>query len=163
MSKVLSSLCDSGHETKAMMNNSGPRYKRSYLEKRLNTDVLWCVLLLIVMCLTAAIGVHQHPHLHSAAAELWKSTYWHGMTWIQPVNLLLLVFFRSWPLAEQPQRSSLWDWWRHVTCLGRLPCLLDHDHCAAGGFLTIPFLISCMQRFMTTFPSRENQRTWIKV
>ncbi|XP_076604727.1 phospholipid-transporting ATPase VD [Chaetodon auriga] len=45
-----------GHETKAMMNNSGPRYKRSQLEKRLNTDVLWCVLLLIVMCLTAAIG-----------------------------------------------------------------------------------------------------------
>ncbi|KAM7404152.1 hypothetical protein PAMA_004537 [Pampus argenteus] len=45
-----------GHETKAMMNNSGPRYKRSQLEKRLNADVLWCVLLLIVMCLTAAIG-----------------------------------------------------------------------------------------------------------
>ncbi|KAK7905047.1 hypothetical protein WMY93_017654 [Mugilogobius chulae] len=45
-----------GHETKAMMNNSGPRYKRSLLERRLNTDVLWCVLLLILMCLTAAIG-----------------------------------------------------------------------------------------------------------
>ncbi|XP_007553128.1 phospholipid-transporting ATPase VD [Poecilia formosa] len=45
-----------GHETKAMMNNSGPRYKRSQLEKRLNTDVLWCVALLIVMCLTAAVG-----------------------------------------------------------------------------------------------------------
>ncbi|CAJ1074205.1 probable phospholipid-transporting ATPase VD isoform X2 [Xyrichtys novacula] len=45
-----------GHETKAMMNNSGPRYKRSQLEKRLNTDVLWCVVLLIVMCLTAAVG-----------------------------------------------------------------------------------------------------------
>ncbi|XP_068573740.1 phospholipid-transporting ATPase VD isoform X2 [Cebidichthys violaceus] len=45
-----------GHETKAMMNNSGPRYKRSQLEKLLNTDILWCVLLLIVMCLTAAIG-----------------------------------------------------------------------------------------------------------
>ncbi|XP_072313283.1 phospholipid-transporting ATPase VD isoform X2 [Eucyclogobius newberryi] len=45
-----------GHETKAMMNNSGPRYKRSLLERRLNTDVLWCVLLLVVMCLTAAIG-----------------------------------------------------------------------------------------------------------
>ncbi|TMS21341.1 putative phospholipid-transporting ATPase VD [Larimichthys crocea] len=45
-----------GHETKAMMNNSGPRYKRSQLEKRLNMDVLWCVLLLIVMCLTAAVG-----------------------------------------------------------------------------------------------------------
>ncbi|XP_037341705.1 probable phospholipid-transporting ATPase VD isoform X1 [Pungitius pungitius] len=45
-----------GHDTKAMMNNSGPRYKRSQLEKHLNTDVLWCVLLLIIMCLTAAIG-----------------------------------------------------------------------------------------------------------
>ncbi|XP_047202122.1 probable phospholipid-transporting ATPase VD isoform X2 [Girardinichthys multiradiatus] len=45
-----------GHETKAMMNNSGPRYKRSQLEKHLNTDVLWCVALLIVMCLTAAVG-----------------------------------------------------------------------------------------------------------
>ncbi|XP_068195693.1 phospholipid-transporting ATPase VD isoform X2 [Antennarius striatus] len=45
-----------GHETKAMMNNSGPRYKRSQLEKHLNTDVLWCVLLLIVMCLTTSIG-----------------------------------------------------------------------------------------------------------
>ncbi|KAM3594317.1 uncharacterized protein V6R79_005735 [Siganus canaliculatus] len=45
-----------GHETKAMMNNSGPRYKRSQLEKRLNTDILWCVLLLIVMCLIGAVG-----------------------------------------------------------------------------------------------------------
>ncbi|XP_040056467.2 phospholipid-transporting ATPase VD isoform X2 [Gasterosteus aculeatus] len=45
-----------GHDTKAMMNNSGPRYKRSQLEKHLNTDVLWCVLLLVIMCLSAAIG-----------------------------------------------------------------------------------------------------------
>lgn len=48
-----------------MMNNSGPRYKRSQLEKKLNTDVLWCVFLLIVMCLTAAVGGYQHwpkPH-----------------------------------------------------------------------------------------------------
>ncbi|XP_034051508.1 probable phospholipid-transporting ATPase VD [Thalassophryne amazonica] len=45
-----------GHETKAMMNNSGPRYKRSMLEQRLNTDVLWCVILLVIMCLTASTG-----------------------------------------------------------------------------------------------------------
>uniref|UniRef100_H0XQE0 Phospholipid-transporting ATPase n=2 Tax=Otolemur garnettii TaxID=30611 RepID=H0XQE0_OTOGA len=45
-----------GHETKAMLNNSGPRYKRSKLERRANTDVLWCVLLLVVMCLTGALG-----------------------------------------------------------------------------------------------------------
>ncbi|XP_056248772.1 probable phospholipid-transporting ATPase VD isoform X1 [Seriola aureovittata] len=53
---VMGIVVYAGHETKAMMNNSGPRYKRSRLEKRLNTDVLWCVALLVVMCLTAAIG-----------------------------------------------------------------------------------------------------------
>nr|XP_033801980.1 probable phospholipid-transporting ATPase VD [Geotrypetes seraphini]XP_033801990.1 probable phospholipid-transporting ATPase VD [Geotrypetes seraphini] len=53
-----------GHETKAMLNNSGPRYKRSKLERRLNTDILWCVLLLISMCLVGAIG-------HG----VWLSTY----------------------------------------------------------------------------------------
>ncbi|XP_009482633.2 phospholipid-transporting ATPase VD [Pelecanus crispus] len=45
-----------GHETKAMLNNSGPHYKHSKLERRVNTDILWCVLLLILMCLTGAIG-----------------------------------------------------------------------------------------------------------
>uniref|UniRef100_A0A8C9RRY5 Phospholipid-transporting ATPase n=1 Tax=Scleropages formosus TaxID=113540 RepID=A0A8C9RRY5_SCLFO len=45
-----------GHETKAMKNNSGPRYKRSKLERRLNTDILWSLVLLLFMCLTAAIG-----------------------------------------------------------------------------------------------------------
>ncbi|XP_020846241.1 phospholipid-transporting ATPase VD isoform X3 [Phascolarctos cinereus] len=45
-----------GHETKAMLNNSGPRYKRSKLERRANTDILWCVLLLISMCFAGALG-----------------------------------------------------------------------------------------------------------
>lgn len=60
-----------------MMNNSGPRYKRSQLERRLNTDVLWCVFLLIVMCLTAAIGVctdtklaHFSSIIFDSASEL---------------------------------------------------------------------------------------------
>ncbi|XP_021105831.1 probable phospholipid-transporting ATPase VA isoform X2 [Heterocephalus glaber] len=45
-----------GHETKALLNNSGPRYKRSQLERQMNSDVLWCVLLLICMSLFSAIG-----------------------------------------------------------------------------------------------------------
>uniref|UniRef100_A0A8C2YER3 Phospholipid-transporting ATPase n=1 Tax=Coturnix japonica TaxID=93934 RepID=A0A8C2YER3_COTJA len=45
-----------GHETKAMLNNSGVHYKRSKLERKVNSDILWCVLLLILMCLTGAIG-----------------------------------------------------------------------------------------------------------
>uniref|UniRef100_A0A803V822 Phospholipid-transporting ATPase n=1 Tax=Ficedula albicollis TaxID=59894 RepID=A0A803V822_FICAL len=45
-----------GHETKALLNNNGPRYKRSKLERQMNADVLWCVLILLVMCLFSAIG-----------------------------------------------------------------------------------------------------------
>ena len=45
-----------GHETKAMLNNSGPRYKRSQLEQKMNIDVLWCVLILIILCSVGAIG-----------------------------------------------------------------------------------------------------------
>ncbi|XP_014401694.1 PREDICTED: probable phospholipid-transporting ATPase VA, partial [Myotis brandtii] len=45
-----------GHETKALLNNSGPRYKRSLLERQMNCDVLWCVLLLVCMCLFSAVG-----------------------------------------------------------------------------------------------------------
>ncbi|ETE71895.1 putative phospholipid-transporting ATPase VD, partial [Ophiophagus hannah] len=44
-----------GHETKALLNNSGPRYKRSKLERQMNCDVLWCVLILFAMCLFTAI------------------------------------------------------------------------------------------------------------
>uniref|UniRef100_A0A6Q2Z969 Phospholipid-transporting ATPase n=1 Tax=Esox lucius TaxID=8010 RepID=A0A6Q2Z969_ESOLU len=53
---VIGIVVYAGHETKAMMNNSGPRYKRSKLERRLNVDVLWSVVLLVIMCLTTAIG-----------------------------------------------------------------------------------------------------------
>uniref|UniRef100_A0A669EX67 Phospholipid-transporting ATPase n=1 Tax=Oreochromis niloticus TaxID=8128 RepID=A0A669EX67_ORENI len=45
-----------GHETKSMLNNSGPRYKRSKLERRLNIDVFFCVILLFTMCLIGALG-----------------------------------------------------------------------------------------------------------
>ncbi|KAK2835940.1 hypothetical protein Q5P01_016424 [Channa striata] len=45
-----------GHETKAMLNNNGPRYKRSKLERQMNVDVFWCVVILLVMCLFAAVG-----------------------------------------------------------------------------------------------------------
>jgi hypothetical protein len=53
-----------GHETKAMLNNSGPRYKRSQLEQKMNIDVIWCVIVLIVLCLVGAIG-----------CQLWMKKY----------------------------------------------------------------------------------------
>ncbi|XP_046430258.1 phospholipid-transporting ATPase VD isoform X1 [Neodiprion fabricii] len=53
-----------GHETKAMLNNGGPRYKRSRLERQMNLDVVWCVFILVVLCLVGAIG-----------CRLWLSGY----------------------------------------------------------------------------------------
>ncbi|KAM7389638.1 hypothetical protein PAMP_023601 [Pampus punctatissimus] len=45
-----------GHETKSMLNNNGPRYKHSKLEQKLNIDVIFCVILLLSMCLVGALG-----------------------------------------------------------------------------------------------------------
>uniref|UniRef100_A0ABI7WQY1 Phospholipid-transporting ATPase n=1 Tax=Felis catus TaxID=9685 RepID=A0ABI7WQY1_FELCA len=53
-----------GHETKAMLNNNGPRYKRSKIERRMNTDIFFCIGLLFLMCLVGAVG-------HS----LWNGTF----------------------------------------------------------------------------------------
>lgn len=39
-----------------MLNNGGPRYKRSTLEKQMNQDVIWCVFILILLCVIGAIG-----------------------------------------------------------------------------------------------------------
>ncbi|XP_065358633.1 phospholipid-transporting ATPase VD isoform X2 [Calliphora vicina] len=45
-----------GHETKAMLNNSGPRYKRSQVEQQMNIDVIWCVIILLILCVVGAVG-----------------------------------------------------------------------------------------------------------
>lgn len=39
-----------------MLNNGGPRLKRSKLEVRMNAAVVWCVVLLVVMCFVGAVG-----------------------------------------------------------------------------------------------------------
>ncbi|TKR76032.1 hypothetical protein L596_017237 [Steinernema carpocapsae] len=38
-----------------MLNNSGPRYKRSELEKRVNKDILWSFCILLILCAIGAI------------------------------------------------------------------------------------------------------------
>ncbi|XP_055916558.1 phospholipid-transporting ATPase VB isoform X1 [Eupeodes corollae] len=45
-----------GHETKSMLNNSGPRYKRSQVEQQMNIDVIWCVIILLILCVIGAVG-----------------------------------------------------------------------------------------------------------
>lgn len=45
-----------GHDTKVLLNNQGPRLKRSKVERLINRDVLICVLILFVICLMSSIG-----------------------------------------------------------------------------------------------------------
>eukprot|EP00898_Chlorokybus_atmophyticus_P003859 jgi/Chlat1/4474/Chrsp29S04419 len=45
-----------GHETKALLNNTGAKSKRSKLERQMNREMLWLVAILLAMCLTGTIG-----------------------------------------------------------------------------------------------------------
>eukprot|EP01136_Pigoraptor_vietnamica_P044457 Opistho-1_new@21219 len=54
--EVVGIVVYAGHETKAMLNNSGPRSKRSKLERMMNTEILACVGILLVMCLACAFA-----------------------------------------------------------------------------------------------------------
>ena len=38
------------------MNNSGPRYKRSKVERDLNVDVIACVIILFILCIVGGVG-----------------------------------------------------------------------------------------------------------
>ncbi|ODN06541.1 putative phospholipid-transporting ATPase VD [Orchesella cincta] len=53
-----------GQDTKAMLNNGGPRHKRTGLERLMNIEVVWCVVILAVLCIIGATG-----------ATLWSSVY----------------------------------------------------------------------------------------
>ena len=45
-----------GHETKAMLNNSGPRAKRSKLERDINAEIVSQVIILFALCFLGAVG-----------------------------------------------------------------------------------------------------------
>ncbi|XP_023711362.1 probable phospholipid-transporting ATPase VD isoform X3 [Cryptotermes secundus] len=85
-----------GHETKAMLNNGGPRYKRSNLERQMNLDVIWCVLILFVLCVIGAVG-----------CKLWLSSYEnydnHSVPFI--------------PLAESPITEGFLGFWTFIIIL----------------------------------------------
>ncbi|XP_020910212.1 probable phospholipid-transporting ATPase VD isoform X2 [Exaiptasia diaphana] len=45
-----------GHDTKAMLNNSGPRYKHSKVERHINLDIIACVVILFTICFLCGVG-----------------------------------------------------------------------------------------------------------
>ncbi|XP_011494340.1 PREDICTED: probable phospholipid-transporting ATPase VA isoform X3 [Ceratosolen solmsi marchali] len=83
-----------GHETKAMLNNGGPRYKRSRLECQMNLDVIWCVIILIVLCIVGAAG-----------CRFWLSAY----TSVGPVPFL--------PIIQDPAYEGILTFWTFIIIL----------------------------------------------
>ena len=81
-----------GHETKAMLNNRSPRYKRSKLERRINRDVIYCVVLLLLMCFLSAIS-----------SALWLGAFedstivpfipFEGAEWYNPFPGICCIFY----------------------------------------------------------------------
>ena len=59
-----------GHDTKAMLNSSGPRYKRSKLEKEINKDVIACVFILFILCLSGAVGKFPWFYCYMSIQEI---------------------------------------------------------------------------------------------
>uniref|UniRef100_A0A914BYV9 Phospholipid-transporting ATPase n=1 Tax=Acrobeloides nanus TaxID=290746 RepID=A0A914BYV9_9BILA len=56
-----------GKETKAMLNNGFVRYKRSTLERATNKFIIYCVFILLLMCITGGAGsitwlIHYEAH-----------------------------------------------------------------------------------------------------
>lgn len=76
-----------------MLNNSGPRYKRSQLEQQMNYDVIWCVIILLILCVIGAIG-----------CRLWYNSF-------EDENIYFL------PGHISPTADSFLTFWRYIIIL----------------------------------------------
>ncbi|XP_077174989.1 phospholipid-transporting ATPase VD-like [Paroedura picta] len=81
-----------GHETKAMLNNTGPRHKRSKLEKRVNGHILWCILLLLLLCSTSAVVHWYRLSRISNPSETFSSPLLRSFTLLWRLVVLLQVW-----------------------------------------------------------------------
>lgn len=90
-----------GRDTKAMLNNNGPRYKRSTLERLTNLDIIWCVVILLALCITGAV-----------LSGVWMRSF---------TNPYGIPFF-TWSempggTAFRPSFESFWNFWSFIIVL----------------------------------------------
>ncbi|EGD80945.1 ATP10A protein [Salpingoeca rosetta] len=52
---VIGLVVYAGHDTKAMLNNTGPRSKRSKLERAMNYQILYCCIILLILCVLGGL------------------------------------------------------------------------------------------------------------
>lgn len=83
-----------GHETKSMLNNKGPRMKRSRLEKVMNGDIVWSIVLLIILCTISALGRKFWINSFPPGTQLDQVPYL-SVRWNPPFEFLrfMWVFF----------------------------------------------------------------------
>lgn len=93
-------LANIGKDTKAMVNNSGPRYKRSDLERRANRDIVWCVVILLIMCTVGAV-----------VSTLWMNSF------VDPYNIVYLIFSKRTPTSYDIMYEGFINFWLHVIVL----------------------------------------------
>lgn len=96
---LLSTNIDLGKDTKAMLNNSGPRYKRSSLEKLTNWDIIWCVVLLFLMCISGAIF-----------SSVWLNSF------ESPYSVQYLDFSKE-TSDFSPSSEGMMNFWRFIVVL----------------------------------------------
>ncbi|CAH1777133.1 unnamed protein product [Owenia fusiformis] len=87
-----------GHDTKAMLNNTGPRYKCSKLERFMNRSVIWCVILLALLCIGGAIG-----------SSVWQG---HFPQTIREQGRVLFI-----PSGPSPQAQGFIVFWTYIIIL----------------------------------------------
>uniref|UniRef100_A0A1I8GIW3 Uncharacterized protein n=1 Tax=Macrostomum lignano TaxID=282301 RepID=A0A1I8GIW3_9PLAT len=78
-----------------MLNNKGPRFKRSKLERQINKDVIWCVIILFVTCLFGAVG-----------SGVWLSGF------VTPETVIFLSLGND--TASSPAVQAIINFWTYI-------------------------------------------------
>lgn len=88
-----------------MLNNGGPRYKRSKLERQMNTDIIWCVVILLVLCVVGAVG-----------CRFWLSSYENHEN---PGNITMSDFipFIVYSTQQTPAYEGFLAFWTFIIIL----------------------------------------------
>ena len=80
------------------MNNSGPRYKRSKVERDLNVDVVACVIILFILCFLGGVGkCHIHIISLSVICMVYHNIYCKMFTTVNAtLSIMHLSMLSRW-------------------------------------------------------------------
>ena len=77
-----------GDNTKIVMNAASLRYKKSRMEKQMNWDIVWCAVILVLICFISALGAGLSEAFNNFSNHF-LTTEKHPSS---PINIALLAF-----------------------------------------------------------------------